>query len=91
MTTIEKAKEQNYIKRQILSILHKKGTCTLNRLVRLSNAKFNIPTEISHYHINILQELDVIQTEMQEGGDVWNTRYTTEVLTINKELQLKLI
>ena len=83
-----KAKKQNYIKRQILSILEKKGNCSLNRLVRLSKNKFNIPNEITKHHINILQKLDVIQTEMQEGGDGWNTSYTYEVLTLNKEFQL---
>ena len=88
MTTI--AKNGNYKKRQILSILNDAGNCTLNRLVRLSKKKFDISEEITKYHIDILLELDIIQKELEEGGDGWNTSYRFEVLTLNKEYQINL-
>ena len=89
MTTIEKAKKQNDIKVQILSILNDAGNCTLNRLLRLSRKKFNLSEEISNKHIDTLIELGVIKKEMEQGGDGWNTSYRFEVLTLNKEYQIR--
>ena len=72
--------QKNKMMVNLLSILDTKGDCTIGRLKNLARKKFNITDTEVDFGVKILLDLEVIKTELKDGGDGWNTRYKFEIL-----------
>lgn len=68
--------------KNILSILENGGESSLNRIINLSELKFNIEKNDVIQSINLLLELNVIEKRVNEWGDGWNTSYDVYLYSI---------
>ena len=71
----------------ILDLLNKEAR-TIGAIKNLCGRKhkrmfgYEIANNIVENHVTFLQELEVIETKKEQGGDGWNTSYEYEVLAI---------